>query len=112
MPKDIRDYYHKKSDYQPYATEAIQRLLQWCYQKTTERTKPILKITVECGFEAFYGRASETWEHRFVIECDDPIFYVEGETLNDACLHALAQIHITERVLEKIDKTAAKLLTK
>lgn len=50
----------------------LEKLLKYCstlgwYSKTL----PIITIVLEGGFEAFSGRASETWEYRYKVSCID-----------------------------------------
>jgi hypothetical protein len=64
-------------------------------------THPFLSIRLEGGFEAFSGRASETWEYRWVVgvhanlEMEIPAIMVKGnvyQSLDDICADVLAQL--------------------
>lgn len=64
-------------------------------------THPFVSIRLEGGFEAFSGKASETWEYRWVVcihanlEMDIPAIMVKGkvyENLDDICAAVLAQL--------------------
>jgi hypothetical protein len=61
-----------------------------------------LLIKLEGGFEAFSGRASETWEYRWVVsvienkEIGIPSIKVEGkrfEELDDVCAKVLKELN-------------------
>jgi hypothetical protein len=63
-----------------------------------DRTRDFLTIRLEGGFEAFSGRASETWEYRWVVQTHNhpdmgiPEIFVKGkrfESLDDVCARAL-----------------------
>ncbi|MBN1637335.1 MAG: hypothetical protein JW866_00080 [Ignavibacteriales bacterium] len=63
-----------------------------------DKTREFLTIKLEGGFEAFSGRASETWEYRWVIQVHNhpdlgiPEFFIWGkrfETLDDVAARAL-----------------------
>lgn len=64
-------------------------------------THPFVSIRLEGGFEAFSGRASETWEYRWVvcihpnIEMNIPAILVKGkvyENLDSVCKSALNEL--------------------
>ena len=82
--------------YNPYDFSGLEKLMQFCYSLGWYGgTLDLLTITMKGGFEAFSGRASETWEHRFRVQnCAVPElgigeYWEEGETLNQACLSLL-----------------------
>jgi len=61
-------------------------------------TKTFLTIKLEGGFEAFSGRASETWEYRWAIQVHQhtelgiPEFFIKGkrfENIDDVAARAL-----------------------
>lgn len=64
-------------------------------------THPFLSIRLEGGFEAFSGRASETWEYRWSVcvhpnvEMEIPAIMVKGkvyQSLDDICADVLTQL--------------------
>ncbi len=78
--------------YEPYKMDAFKKLLNWGYlQGWYLGKKELVKVTMLGAFEGFSGKASETWENRFIVEiCDIPELHIEhhvtnGETLDEAC---------------------------
>ena len=78
--------------YNPYDFSEVTKLLQYFYSLGWySKTLDLLTITMQGGFEAFTGRASETWEHRFIARnCAIPELDIEaheahGTTIGDAC---------------------------
>lgn len=63
-------------------------------------THDFITIRLEGGFEAFSGRASETWEYRWVINIH------ENQTLN------IPAIEIKGRRFESLDNVAKRILIK
>jgi len=68
-------------------------------------THAFLTMKLEGGFEAFSGRASETWEYRWVvavlenIEMEIPSVIVKGkrfETLDEVCDKVLKELRSKE----------------
>lgn len=58
--------------YEPYNLDGFAELLRWAYRHGWYGgRKNLFKITMEGEFEGFSGRASETWEQRFIIETDE-----------------------------------------
>ena len=100
--------------YEPYNLVGLEKLLAWGYNLGWYGgDKNLFKITMQGGFERFSGRASETWEQRFIIETERitngegkvicPEIRIEGkrhETLNDLCERLLSSISS----LDKPDK--------
>jgi len=82
----------KYNKYRPYDFSGLGNILAFFYRKGWySHTLDLLTITMQGGFEAFSGRASETWENRFVVKnCAIPELGVvansaTGETLGEAC---------------------------
>lgn len=78
--------------YEPYNYSSLEKLMQYFYSKGWySGTLDLLTIKMQGGFEAFSGRACETWEHRFIASnCSIPEIKIEshevsGKTLEDAC---------------------------
>ena len=67
-------------------------------------THKLLNIYIEGGFEAFSGRASETWEYRVVIELNE-LLGDEGQIL-------LPNIKEVGSRWESIEEVAKKVLNK
>jgi hypothetical protein len=63
-------------------------------------THDFLTIRLEGGFEAFSGKASETWEYRWVIKVH------ENQQLN------IPEIEVKGKRAEEIDEVAARVLKK
>lgn len=81
----------------PYEYSAMTKLMQRFYAMGWySGTLDLLTITMQGGFEAFSGRACETWEHRFVVRnCEIPELKIKaheahGNTLDEACERLLA----------------------
>lgn len=78
--------------YNPYDFSEVAKLLQYFYSLGWySNTLDLLTIIMQGGFEAFTGRASETWEHWFIARnCAIPELHIEaheahGATIGDAC---------------------------
>lgn len=85
--------------FQPYNFDGLTKLLQYFYGLGWySNTQDLLIITMQGGFEAFSGRASETWEQRFVVESvaipdlGRQSYKAIGETLNEACISLLGML--------------------
>ena len=89
--------------YEPYNFESFKELLGITYGLGFfPGTKEAFTLKAESGFEAFSGRASETWEVRFVLTLmeitrDDgkimiPQKTFKGSTIKEVCDQAIAEI--------------------
>ena len=82
----------EKTLYNPYDFSEVAKLLQYFYSLYWySGTLNLLTITMQGGFEAFTGRASETWEQWFIARsCAIPELHIEaheaqGKTIGEAC---------------------------
>ena len=70
-------------------------------------------FTIECrsGFEAFSGRASETWERQFVITLHE-IRNTKGEILNPSMRATNRSLEVaTDVVMKAINRMKTKAVT-
>ena len=71
-------------NYEPYNFDSFSKLIQHSYSLAWfAGTKPVFKLSCDNGFEAFSGRASETWETQFTLELFE-IKNDSGKTINPA----------------------------
>lgn len=94
----------KYEPYEPYKLEYLPKLMQFFYSKGWYGgTLDLLTITMKGGFEAFTGRASETWEHKFFVKnCAIPDIGIteneaSGDTLDIACRNLLQKFTTEEK---------------
>lgn len=77
--------------YEPYKMDSFKELMVRGFNDGNySGRKQLFKITMEGEFEGFSGRATESWEKRFIVETPDGIF--KGETLEQACNKAVTNI--------------------
>lgn len=90
-----------KIRYEPYNFDAFKSLMEIAYRLGWYGGKQdLIKVTMLGGFEAFSGRSSETWEHKFCVEFKIPatesrpalVYFEKGETLQEACQKVLQQV--------------------
>lgn len=82
-----------KQPYEPYKFDALNQLLYKCYsQGNYGGRKTLFRLTMEGEFEGFSGRASETWEQRFMLEMDDLSQPAIARTIQDVCQKALTEL--------------------
>jgi len=86
--------------YEPYKTDNFLKIMQWAYDKGWYlHCLDLITVKMQGAFEGFSGRASETWEHRFIVSnCEIPELGIKsheavGETLDNACYWLLDQIN-------------------
>lgn len=89
--------------YEPYKMDALKALMQRAYSLGWfAGRKNLVTISIESEFEGFSGRASESWEHRFVVHTEEvrgdgdkviwPALMEYGETLEEACHKVLTKL--------------------
>jgi hypothetical protein len=83
--------------YEPYKMDSFKDLMQWAYmQGWYIHRLDLVTVKIQGEFEGFSGRASETWEHQFVVSTCDVGKYkshtATGETIEDACAKILAEL--------------------
>lgn len=88
--------------YKPYEFSGLHGLMQYFYRLGWYGgTLDLLTITMKGGFEAFTGRASETWEHRWFVKIPDipdldfESIEANGKSLDDACRNLAKKMGIT-----------------
>ena len=94
-----------------YDFDALQRLMKyfyslgWYYGK-----KDLLTITMQGGFEAFSGRASETWEHIFVVSnCEIPDLNIKAHTIVGQRFETLN--YVCKRLINELENDGIKNLS-
>jgi hypothetical protein len=74
-------------------------------------THTFLSLKLEGGFEAFSGKASETWEYRWVVtvtennELKIPAININGklyESLDSVCAKVLEELELNDIKLKKL----------
>ncbi len=85
--------------YEPYETTSFLRLLNFFYCiKGYSGVPDLISIKMQGGFEAFSGRTTFDWEHRFVVTTAAiessrlPSFTASANTLENACSKILKEL--------------------
>lgn len=104
--------------YEPYKFDALSELMKHSYRLGWFGGTPeVFRLSCYSGFEAFSGRASETWEHEFRVTLTEikvrdkvinPSGEFRGKTINDACEKALKAIAELASALPTTPDTAAE----
>ena len=94
------------SKYEPYKLDSFKDLMALGYSLGWYGgTKTLFEVKMIGAFEGWSGRASETWEQRFIVSTGEiiedgktllPKLESEADTLDDACKKLIEKIKATK----------------
>ncbi len=86
-------------NYEPYNFDSFKKLVEYAYSLGWySGRKTLFNLKCEGEFEGFYGRASESWNQRFVLTSEEifiqngrkiPALEITGESIKEVCDKAL-----------------------
>ena len=91
--------------YEPYNFDSLKQLVAHAYNLGWySGRKTLFNLKCEGEFEGFYGRASETWEQRFILTSEEilfengkkvPALNITGGSINEVCNKTLKELQLT-----------------
>ena len=90
--------------YEPYNFDSFEKLVARAYNLGWySGRKTLFNLKCEGEFEGFSGRASETWEQRFILTSEEieinkkkmPALNITGKSIKEVCDKALKELDST-----------------